>query len=97
MGYNMSYCMFQNTEGSVDEAFKHLEEYHNGKLSGLSEDELRSLKVMIRDLLENHLPHVFGIDIEDVEDVIEDVECQVDQAIKDQDDEEEDDDEDEDD
>ena len=97
MGYNMSYCMFQNTEGSVDEAFKHLEEYHNGKLSELSEEELGSLKVMIRDLLENHLPNVFGIDIEDVEDKIEDVEYQIDQAIKDQDDEDEDDDEEDDD
>ena len=97
MGYNMSYCMFQNSEGSVDEAFKHLEEYHNGKLSELSEEELGSLKVMIRDLLENHIPNVFGFSIEDVDDVIEDVEWQIDQAIKDQDDEEEDDDEDEDD
>lgn len=86
--------MFQNTEGSVDEAFKHLEEYHNGKLSELSVDELKALRVMIRDLLENHLPNVFGIDIEDVEDKIEDVDWQIDQAIKDQDDEDEDDDED---
>ena len=52
---------------------------------------------MIRDLLENHLPNVFGVDIEDVDDVIEDVEYQIDQAIKDQDDEDEDDDEEDDD
>ena len=93
----MSYCMFQNTEGSVDEAFKHLEEYHNGKLSELSEEELKALRVMIRDLLENHLPNVFGIDIEDVEDKIEIVDWMIDQAIKDQDDEDEDDDEEDDD
>jgi len=89
--------MFQNTEGSVDEAFKHLEEYHNGKLSELSEEELKALRVMIRDLLENHLPNVFGIDIEDVEDKIEIVDWMIDQAIKDQDDEDEDDDEEDDD
>ena len=81
MGYNMSYCMFQNTAGALREAMGHFEE-HNNDFKELSNDELKSMRSMFVDILTEYMPNVFGEDIEDVEDIVDSIKEQIDEAIE---------------
>lgn len=79
MGYNMSYCMFQNTAGALYEAMGHFEE-HDNDFEELSNDELKSMRTMFVDMLTEYIPNVFGEEIPDVEDIVASIDRQIDEA-----------------
>ena len=84
MGYNMSYCQFQNTSGALSEAMSRLQESEHGDFNigkECSTDELKAMRHLFVDMLTEHLPNVFGIEIDDVEDIVDDIDKQIAQAI----------------
>jgi len=84
MGYNMSYCQFQNTAGALSEAMNRLQESEHGDFNigkECSTDELKAMRHLFVDMLTEHLPNVFGIYVDDVEEIVDDIDEQIDAAI----------------